>query len=72
MRHFISAVERVLHLEFKLDEVQLGNRVARIDALPMGINYDSYHKASCNPQVKQAIDHTRKAFWKSQVDIICR
>ena len=62
MRHFISAVERVLHLEFKLDEVQLGNRVARIDALPMGINYDSYHKASCNPQVKQAIDHTRKLF----------
>ena len=62
MRHFISAVERVLHLVFKLDEVQLGNRVARIDALPMGINYDSYHKASCNPQVKQAIDHTRKLF----------
>jgi len=62
MRHFISAVERVLHLEFKLDEVQLGNRVARVDALPMGINYDSYHKASCNPQVKQAIDRTRKLF----------
>ena len=62
MRHFISAVERVLRLEFKLDEVQLGNRVARVDALPMGIDYESYHNASCNPQVRQAIDHTRKQF----------
>lgn len=62
MRHFISAVERVLRLEFKLDEVQLGNRVTRVDALPMGINYDFYHAASCNPQVHQAIDRTRKQF----------
>lgn len=62
MRHFISAVERVLHLEFKLDEVQLGSRVTRVDALPMGIDYESYHSASCNPQVRQAIDRTRKLF----------
>ena len=44
MRHFISAVERVLHLDFKLDEVQINNRVTRVEALPMGINYESYHK----------------------------
>lgn len=62
MRHFISAVERVLYLEFSLDEVQLGNRVTRVDALPMGINYDLYHTAACNPRTKQAIDHTRKLF----------
>ena len=43
MRHFISAAERVLRMNFKLDEIQLGNRVVRIDALPMGINYDLYH-----------------------------
>lgn len=35
MRHFISAVERVLHLDFKLDEVQINNRVTRVEALPM-------------------------------------
>ena len=46
MRHFISAAERVLRMNFKLDEIQLGNRVVRIDALPMGINYDLYHNAS--------------------------
>ena len=50
MRHFISAVERVLHLDFKLDEVQINNRVTRVEALPMGINYESYHKASENKE----------------------
>ncbi|MDD3039169.1 bifunctional alpha,alpha-trehalose-phosphate synthase (UDP-forming)/trehalose-phosphatase [Bacteroides sp.] len=62
MRHFISAVERVLHIDFKLDEVQFNNRTIRVDALPMGINYELYHKASGNPEVKQAIDRTRKLF----------
>ncbi len=43
MRHFISATERILHKNFNLDEVQMNDRVTRVDALPMGINYDLYH-----------------------------
>ena len=40
MRNFISAVERVLHLDFKLDEVQINNRVTRVRGrLQMGIDY---------------------------------
>ena len=62
MRHFISAVERVLHIDFKLDEIQIGNRVVRVDALPMGINYELYHNASQNPVVRQAIDRNRTLF----------
>lgn len=62
MRHFISAAERVLRIDFKLDEAQLGDRVVRVDALPMGINYELYHEASDNPAVREAIDRTRKYF----------
>lgn len=62
MRHFISAVERVLHIDFKLNEIQLGNRTVRVDALPMGINYNLYHRASEKPEVRLAIDRTRKLF----------
>lgn len=62
MRHFISAVERVLHIDFKLDEIQIGNRVVRVDALPMGINYELYHNASQNLVVRQAIDRNRTLF----------
>lgn len=62
MRHFISAAERVLHIDFKLDEAQCGNRIVRVDALPMGINYDLYHGASQKPEVRQAIDRSREFF----------
>ena len=55
MRHFISAVKRVLRIDFKLDEAQLGNRVVETDALPMGINYGLYHNASSSPEVRRAI-----------------
>lgn len=67
MRHFISAVERVLHIDFKLDEVQMGSRVVRVDALPMGINYDLYHQSSENPEVRQAIDRNRNFFGKHKL-----
>jgi len=50
MRHFIAALNRVLHLECQVDEVRLENRVARIDAFPMGINYELYHDAAAQPK----------------------
>jgi len=50
MRHFISTLNRVLHLECRVDEVRLENRVTRIDAFPMGINYDLYHAAMARPE----------------------
>lgn len=62
MRHFISAAERVLHVDFSLDEVQYDNRIIRVDALPMGINYELYHGASMQPAVRKAIDRKREFF----------
>ena len=53
MRHFISAAERVLHMDFSLDETRIGNRIVRVDALPMGINYDLYHNVSQQENVWQ-------------------
>ena len=55
IRHFISATERVLHKNFNLDEVQMNDRVTRVDALPMGINYDLYHNVIADNKVHHAI-----------------
>ena len=52
VRHFISTLYRVLHLECQMDELQLENRVARIDAFPMGINFEMYHKAVTKPAMR--------------------
>ena len=67
MRHFISAAERVLRLDFKLNEVQFGNRIVRVDAMPMGINYDLYHKASQKAEVQKAIERTCSLFGKHKL-----
>lgn len=53
MRHFISAVYRVLDLNCQLDEIRLGGRVVHVDSFPMGINYDTYHDAILSPDVQK-------------------
>lgn len=55
MRHFISAVERTLHKEFKLNEVMIGNRAVHTEALPMGINYDLYSQVHHKKEVRRNI-----------------
>ena len=38
MRHFISAIYRVLDINCSLDEINLQSRIVHVDAFPMGIN----------------------------------
>ncbi|MCE5206062.1 MAG: bifunctional alpha,alpha-trehalose-phosphate synthase (UDP-forming)/trehalose-phosphatase [Porphyromonadaceae bacterium] len=56
MRHFISAIYRVLDLNCTLDEVTLKERIVHVDAFPMGINYELYHNAPTLPEVKKKAD----------------
>ncbi len=60
MRHFISAIYRVLQLESKLDEIQLSDRMVHVDTFPMGINYETYHDAVLKPEVKKHVKEIRK------------
>ena len=60
MRHFISAIYRVLQLESNLDEIQLSDRMVHVDTFPMGINYDHYHNAVIEPKVKKHVKEIRK------------
>lgn len=67
MRHFISAVYRVLNLESNLDEIQLDNRVVDVDAFPMGINYEMYHNALDNKDIKEKSEELRQSFGKGKL-----
>ena len=62
MRHFVSACERVMDLHFKLDQVSLDNRIAFVDAFPMGINYKLYYDTAILPQVQQKALELKKSF----------
>jgi trehalose 6-phosphate synthase/phosphatase len=45
VRHFISSMCRIMGLEHTLGKVSVGNRVVKIDAFPMGIDYEKYSQA---------------------------
>ena len=67
MRHFISAIYRVLDLNCNLDEINMQNRIIHIDAFPMGINYDQYHNAPLLPAVKKKIGVLKRNLGKQSV-----
>lgn len=62
MRHFISAVERTLHKEFRLNEVMIDNRAVHTEALPMGINYELYSHLYNQKDVRRSIAKMQKQF----------
>ncbi len=67
MRHFISAIYRVLDLNCNLDEVSLDNRIVHIDAFPMGINYEQYHEAPTLPEVREKSNLLREKLGKRSI-----
>lgn len=67
MRHFISAIYRVMGLNCNLDEINLPNRTVHIDAFPMGINYEQYHSTTDEPEVKEITKSLKENFGDQQI-----
>lgn len=67
MRHFVSAAERVLDIRFRFDQVVLNNRIAFVDAFPMGINFDLYYNAIQQPSVQAKVDSMRETYGKHKL-----
>jgi len=59
VRHFLSGVSRIAGLEHTLGEVNARNRIIKVDAFPMGIDYDRYARAIDNPEIKSEADRIR-------------
>lgn len=60
VRHFLSSVSRIAGLEHTLGEVNVNNRLAKVDAFPMGIDYEKYADAINDPEVKKEVDKIYK------------
>ncbi|MFV0471781.1 MAG: bifunctional alpha,alpha-trehalose-phosphate synthase (UDP-forming)/trehalose-phosphatase [Paludibacteraceae bacterium] len=67
MRHFISAVFRVLDINCNLDEINLKDRTVHVDAFPMGINYEQYSKASLLLDVKKKANLLKRKMGKQSI-----
>lgn len=64
MRHFASAIYRVLKLDIKLDCVLQGHHKAYMNAFPMGINYNLFHDTALKPEVQEHIKELKNNYGK--------
>ena len=62
MRHFISSLDHVLGLASGDGDVYLDDRVVRVDAFPMGINYTKFHEAPREAPVQRKIRKLKQQF----------
>lgn len=62
MRHFLSAVYRVLGHESDLGTIDLGTRVSKVDTFPMGIDYEKFSHKSESEDVKEHMQNLRDHF----------
>jgi len=69
VRHFLSSVSRIAGLEHTLGEVNVDNRVAKVDAFPMGIDYEKYAGAINDPEVKKEVDKIYQTVGKRKLVI---
>jgi len=67
VRHFLSSVCRIAGLEHSLGKISIGDRVAKVDAFPMGIDYDKYSKATKAAGVQREIDRTLAEVGKRKI-----
>ncbi|MFQ5658096.1 MAG: bifunctional alpha,alpha-trehalose-phosphate synthase (UDP-forming)/trehalose-phosphatase [Candidatus Methylomirabilales bacterium] len=59
VRHFRSSVRKILGAEEALDAVILENRLVRLDAFPMGIDYERFAGAVESPGVQREVRRIR-------------
>ena len=50
MRHFLSAVNRLVYLPNLQGQIQVRNRTVEVDSFPMGIDYEKYAGQASSPE----------------------
>ncbi len=61
VRHFLSSVCRIAGFEHHtLGQLTVGNHLVKVDAFPMGIDYQKYSQASQKPKVQQELASLHK------------
>lgn len=59
-RHFLSSVVRLRGREVELNRIRVGNRTARVDVFPMGIDYDKFSTSTLDDAISDSIRQARR------------
>ncbi|MDD5065060.1 MAG: bifunctional alpha,alpha-trehalose-phosphate synthase (UDP-forming)/trehalose-phosphatase [Phycisphaerae bacterium] len=60
VRHFLSSTARIKGTEHSMGALTIGDRVIKVDAFPMGIDYEKYSNAAKDSKVGKALTTIRK------------
>jgi len=70
VRHFLSSICRIEGIEHHtLGQLTVGNRVVKVDAFPMGIDYEKYSQASQTKEVQEELATLRRQVGDRQIII---
>ena len=67
--HFLQTVRRLLGYEHTMTQINIDNRIVRVDAFPMGIDYDQFHRAAEAVPVRREVQRIRKRVGERKVII---
>jgi trehalose 6-phosphate synthase/phosphatase len=59
VQHFIKSVKRTLGSEIDNNYIQIDDRICKIDAFPIGIDFDKFHNACSLPKVLKEKERLR-------------
>jgi len=69
VRHFLSSVCRIMGIEHTLGKLTIGNRFIKVDAFPMGIDYEKYSQARNNTSVQKEVAKILQTVGKRKIII---
>jgi len=69
VRHFLSSICRIAGLEHTLGKLNIDNRIGKVDAFPLGIDYEKYSQAPNDPVVKQEVKKIRQKVGERKIVI---
>lgn len=59
VHHFVESVRRVTGYEHSFGDISVGGRTVKVDAFPMGIDYQKFSGAEGDPRVQKGIKRIR-------------
>jgi len=65
--HFLDSVYRLLGYEHAFSQINVGNRVVKVEVFPMGIDYKRFAGAVEDPEVQKAVEKVRKKLGDQKV-----
>jgi len=67
VRHFLSSVGRIAGIEHAMDNLTVHNRIVKVDAFPIGIDYKRYSDSFSRADVKKHVATIRERVGKRKI-----